>query len=456
MGSAISCFTGPKFTAQAGPIYAIPTNQANLNLSVATPTDHASGIIEVPSNSHSDDPFRLLDLPAELVGRITSFVNTEALIPVRLTCKALEAITFDRFAAENFGHIYCWVATTDDFKRLGEIVRQSPRLSSRIRQLTLSTDPLRELPRSSIAYARRESEDEDRALTHAIQHLNGVDNPSYVDVINVLHTLKAMQRLTQDIFIAVDLYAVQAWLLRSGNDYSPLHTYKYLPQQMILFSLAISRLQIHSLRVDQDTFSRCGVLQAVTGADLLAPMSTLTTLDIGRVYRENLAIHVDLLRGTLRLQNLGFNADPDDQVIPSMRIYLVRLEPELLLANHLSCLVSLTSTRVVLDARSLVMARTRCRNTLTYMVLRHVSLSTNDNDLESVYQATLAMTILAFLELQWQKTGIQPYEIYDLPHDEVRPESHMCEGIKPVKQWLQELLHNHLSLHHEKPCPVMH
>lgn len=91
----------------------------------------------------SNDQSRFLNPPPELVARVTSFVNSETLIPVRLTCKVLEAFTFDRFASVNFEHIYCRVNTTRDFERMKNILGQSPQLSSRIRQLTLTTDALK-------------------------------------------------------------------------------------------------------------------------------------------------------------------------------------------------------------------------------------------------------------------------------------------------------------------------
>lgn len=78
-------------------------------------TDHMTSSIAIPSHTADADPFRLLDLPVEVVARVTDFVNSETLISVRLTCKALQDITFDRFADENFAHVCCWVVTVDDF-----------------------------------------------------------------------------------------------------------------------------------------------------------------------------------------------------------------------------------------------------------------------------------------------------------------------------------------------------
>lgn len=107
-----------------------------------------------------DNSSRFLSLPPELVARVTSFVNNEALIPVRLTFEVLEVFTFNRFATENFEHIYCWVHTIGDFVRLKNILQQSPRLGNRIRQLTLTTDVLRGAPLDTVNFVQRERDAE--------------------------------------------------------------------------------------------------------------------------------------------------------------------------------------------------------------------------------------------------------------------------------------------------------
>lgn len=134
---------------------------------------------------------------------------------------------------------------------------------------------------------------------------------------------------------------------------------------------------------------------------------------------------------------------------------MLPLAPELLLANPLSCLTSLAITRAVLHGDSLVEAFRRCQNTLTYLVLRYVALSTSDDDLMPVHRAMLAMPKLGFLELQLLSShGHWPYTWHDVPHEGVCPETHKYEGIEPIKEWLRELLNNHLYLYHKRPDPV--
>ncbi|GAB7327508.1 hypothetical protein MBLNU13_g11377t1 [Cladosporium sp. NU13] len=402
------------------------------------------------------DPFRLIDLPVEVVARVADFVNSESLFPVHLTCKALQDIPFDRFADEHFAHIYCWIATVDDFRRLRDILHESPRLRSRIQKLTLTTDGLRDLPQTAINYVRRESESEDDALKGAIQFLYPVEGPSYVDVISILRTLQDFKRLPQSVSVTIHLPASSASAMRFDGEHSSHHyTDEYLPQQCILFSLVMSRFKVDSLTVDRFTFEKPEDLWTFSGTDLLATMSTLTSLhmdsDLARP-RQDMPMYIDLLRSASGLRHLDFNTGRFADK-PGKRIVYLPLPPELLLANDSSYLTSLKITRAVLDGKSLIEMFRRGQNTLTHMILRYVCLTTNNEDLMPVHRAMLDMARPAFLELHWQVAGIRPYNTVDTPHGGVCPESHKYEGIEPIKRWLQELLDNYLYLYYKKADP---
>jgi len=441
MGTAVSCLKKAKHTDRGISSIALRSEQASSNFTI-------------PSNLTDADPFRLLDLPVEVVARVTSFVDSEALIPIRLTCKALEDISFNRFAAEYFAHVYCWVATAHDFKRLKDIFQQSPRLSSKIRRLTLTTNALKDQPESAINYVRDESGNEDIARADAIRSLHLAEDPSYYTTIGIIRTLQDVQRLPQEILVTVDLPTTRTWLLTSNGEFTDYHSFEFLPAQCILFSLALSRLKIHSLRLDNYTFVASDDLWAISRADLMAAMSALTTLDIeGHVSDADMLNYIDILQGASGLQHLGFGTGRCPEDIGET-IYLLPLAPELLLANRLSCLTSLEITRAILDGASLVELFRRCQNTLTHIILRYVCLTTNDEDLIPVHRAMLAMPKLDFLELQLEGAGREPYEIINTPHGGVCPESHKYEGIEPIKEWLRELLDNHLYLYYKKPDPI--
>lgn len=434
MGSVISCIKRPKTTSIPRTARARITHELSPSNTIAiTPTT----LVNV-------NPFRLLDLPPELVDRVTTFVNSETMLPVRLACKVLEGITFDRFATENFEHVYCWVPTTVDFRRLREILDESPRLSSRIRRLTLTADILKDQHSSAMNYVRQRRESEDNARRYAIQSLNDSFYRRNVIVFSILRILQEISRLPQDVSIAVDLLARPVWRNATVDT--------FLPPQDVLCSLAMSRMEIHSLKLDQFTFRGSDGLHSFSRAELLAPMSALTTVDfryIGMLSTTCMLIYCDLLQGALRLQSLvlevgGFRGGQE------RTISLIHLPPEVLLANRLSYLTGLKIARAVIDGESLIEALRRCHMTLTHLVLRYVALSTDDEDMMPVCRELLGMPELVFLELHMLKTRVfGPNHFFKIPDHGVYPEDRLYVhgGKERIKEGLQELLDNHLYLH---------
>jgi hypothetical protein len=403
---------------------------------------NADGATPSVSTPSTDDSSKFLSLPPELVTRVTSFVNSEALIPVRLTCKTLEDITFNRFAKENFEHIYCWVHTIDDFVRLKNILQQSPRLGNRIRQLTLTTDVLRGRPLDTVNFVQKERDAEYAARALSVRCLYGVKR-CYIGIISMLRTLQDIHCLSQDIFVTADLADQRFWSLGS--------THWYHPQQATLFSVAMSRLKIHSLSIDRYTFDSSDDLLAHGRADLMASMSDLTTLHL--VGKVSIPMSVAILENASQLRSLALDLGRH-QMYPEEEHSHDPLPPELLLAGTLSNLTSLRITSAILDGALFIQMLKRCQATLTHLVVRWVCLSTNDDDLMPVHAMMLAMPELVFLELQWIKVfNVWPYRMVPVPHGGVCPDSHKYEGKEEIKAWLRELLDNHLYLYHKKPDP---
>lgn len=93
-------------------------------------------------NSVTSDgkPSRLLALPLELLQRITDNVSDETLTTFRLTCKAIEAATFDRFAKTFFEERYCCIYDMPRWTLLEDIA--SSRVCDRIRRVIFTTNVL--------------------------------------------------------------------------------------------------------------------------------------------------------------------------------------------------------------------------------------------------------------------------------------------------------------------------
>jgi hypothetical protein len=369
-----------------------PTRLAPSMATTAAMTDEV--IDETPESidsiprSTNDKPFRLLDLPPELVARMTSFVNSEGLIATRLTCKALEAITFERFAAENFEHIYCFIQTNQDFGRLKDIIRLSPRLSSRIRQLTLTGDILRGRPFNTICSVRYDFMDLYESQFWTMFGLYAQDHRC-VKTLNVLRTLRDISSLPQHISLAADL-AIHA--------YSQIwEDYCCPPQQVVLLSLAMSGLEVHSLKVDSGALKNSGDLLAHERASIVNAMSTLTTFEfIGYLLDDQIPVYEEILRGAPQLRNVAF--DTSINVQDSISIF--PLNSQLALVNSISALTSLRITRAIFIGGSLVGALRHCQSTLNSLVLRHVGLSTSDEGWVPILQALLAAPNMIFVELQ--------------------------------------------------------
>jgi hypothetical protein len=414
-------------------------------------TDGATLSVSAPS---TDDSSKFLSLPPELVARVTRFVNSEALIPVRLTCKVLEHFTFDRFATENFEHIYCWVHTTTDFERLKNILRQSPHLGRRIRQLTLTTDALRGRPLETMNFVRNENAADWRARESSVRCLYGVEQCD-IGVIAMLRTLQNlheaafMNNPTHSIRINVDLISRH---LQSTLGLSVAHSFH--SQQATLFSLAFSFLNVHSLTIDKCTFDSSDDLLAFGRDGVLESMSDLDTLVIkGGAYT---AMSIAILEGASQLRSLALDVG-SHKLYPEEEHSFDPIAPEFLLANPLSNLTSLRISSAILDGALFIQMLKRCQATLTHLMVRWVCLTTNDDDLMPVHAMMLEMPELVFFELQWiQAANIIPYAMSGVPDgcdSGVCPDTHKYEGKEEIKAWLRDLLDNYLYLYHKKPDP---
>jgi hypothetical protein len=85
----------------------------------------------------------LLDLPTEILDQTTGYLNDEVLPILRLTCKILYSVTFDRFCDVYIAHLGCWIISKDRWERLHNLLSASSSpLSDKVRTITLTLDEL--------------------------------------------------------------------------------------------------------------------------------------------------------------------------------------------------------------------------------------------------------------------------------------------------------------------------
>jgi hypothetical protein len=214
--------------------------------------------------------FRLLDLPTDLTHRVLSFVNTESLTSVRRTCKALDAVTFDRFADERFAHTYCWNYTSSAFERLKDILQNAPRLRDRIRKVTLTDDFLEDQSIEALHLIHKENESEHYARIWAAQAYLNTRTERSTKLVLMHRILMDLQRLRQSISIAVDL---------THHDINHRHPTFYTRScETTIFAVTMSRTNIQSLAIDHSTFEHMDDIIEHNRADFIACLSTIQTL----------------------------------------------------------------------------------------------------------------------------------------------------------------------------------
>ena len=92
------------------------------------------------STGNDGESSPLLALPIELLQRISGELTDETLTTFRLTCKTVEAVTFDRFAEIFFEERYCCIYHKPRWTLLKDVV--SSRMGDRIRRVIFTTDSL--------------------------------------------------------------------------------------------------------------------------------------------------------------------------------------------------------------------------------------------------------------------------------------------------------------------------
>lgn len=402
--------------------------------------DAISGAV-VPSDSTENEMLGLLDLPPELVARIASFVNDEVLITLRLACKTLEAITFERFATEHCETVYCWIVENTDFRRLRDILQHSPRLSSRIRRITFTADVLKGRPLSTLYCMCDDDEHVGRSRIWSKRSLYFSRKcHANLKTITVSRIIRDLQRLPQHISVVVDL-AIHG---NTGGSFRGLRNC-CAPEHTMLFSLATLRMGVHSLKVDEHAFDDSDDLLAYDRAEIVACMSTLRAFEfVGNIPHDQMSIYEEILRGAPQLRNLTLNTSIDME----SEIYLTRIDSELFLANNISALTNLRITRAMMVAENLIQALQHCRTTLSHLTMRHVALLVSDEGWLRVAQILLAMPKLVFVELQMIPAGSYTSGLFFAPHADGCQESHIFEGRERVVEGMQGLLKSHW------PCNV--
>lgn len=319
---------------------------------------------------------RIQSLPVEVAHRALSFLDTEMLPAVRLTCKTLEAITFNRFAEAHFAHVYCWVGKPKAFRRLKDILQNSPALKTRTRRLTLTDSPFEELD-SALHVMREQRDKSDRngrsSIFDSIMEEGGDLGTGHILMHRILRDLKD---LAQDVSVDVDLIHTRfEWGHGTVRNHI-IHS--------ALFSLTMSNTEVKSLAIDYVDLRDLDDLLAHGRDDFMTSMSTIESLTfVGRFWRRlDSSVYVapalvDLLRSIRQLRHLTFDIQRPLAYEESYTQWRgpTQAPREFWQAINYTNLVSLTLRHCGLSTteQDLRQILGQCRSTLTHLTLSRVA-----------------------------------------------------------------------------------
>jgi len=345
------------------------------------------------------DHFRLLGLSTDVLHHILGFLHMETIINVRRVCKALDAVTFDRFADEHFAHIYCWIYTPDALGRLKDILQNGSRLVARIRQVTLTDEYLEDRTIQDMHMVRNQNEHIsiiwfDTAFAY---HRRGTKDLKSTQSVFLHRILLDLQRLPQSIAIALDL----------SNHYfsSELYTRSCLTT---FFSLITSRTKISSLAVDDSTFGHMDDILEHDRAGFMESMSAIRTLKSHICGWQVTAsdpsgpLFTEILRFAKELRHLEFSISMlfHDEVENMTKQSLRKVPSEVFQAGHYLKLESLTLVHLSMSGKDLSKMLQQCQSTLRHLNLRRVHLNSGDGGWKHVGEIIVKAPKLSYLQIQ--------------------------------------------------------
>lgn len=380
-------------------------------------------------------------LPEEVVDYALSFLDTEMLPSVRLTCKTLEAITFNRFAEAHFAHVYCWVAKPKAFRCLEDTLQNSPALKTRIRRVTLTDNPYEDLPESALHIVREKRDKDDQNGRDSMDSIMHEGDDLGTGRVLMQRVLRDLKNLPQNVLVDVNL-----------THSRPVGRRRHVQERIarsVLFSLAISNTAVESLATDYASLENLDDTLAYGRDDFMASMSTIKSFTFVGGFGPVYAALVDLLRSIRQLRHLTFEIQrpsADEEYFGQLRCP-IQARREFWLDINYTNLVSLTLRHFALNTteQDLRQILGQCRSTLTHLTLSRVAFLAGGDCWKCIGEVLLTMPRLVFVELQMVHVrnglgrGLRPVEIKSLIDG--NPPGVRLEGRDDVVRGLQELSH---------------
>lgn len=348
----------------------------------------------------------LLSLPPELLSIIATGLKGEHLTSFRLTCRELEAASFDHFIA-----CYCtkrtgYIFSRDRWTQLRDQFAQSPRLASKIRQLVLTADngekrlptavPSTTSPDTPSSYASPSEEE-------------GFDEYMYLEEYLDYMTSEVERGPSVFTHCFRELSAAPSNMAAIDIDFSAksdmLHSYE-IPCYDLEDAILSTNLAIRSLKLSPMCRTGMGVVLAIYKRESLRVTRSLTSVCFEGKSEEAMTRLWDLFPES-ELETLS-KLLCDSHHLTSVTIGLCdyassdqpgHLTEMLLNSIRSDALSELSLSHMHVSEDVLSTLLTSCKSTLKRVCLKYVHLEPTDSGWRGVFDTMLEMPALQSMKL---------------------------------------------------------
>ena len=341
--------------------------------------------LQLPKVAAKASSANMLALPMEMLQHIISLTDYTDLISLRLTCKKLEAASFDAFSAEYLHELTCFVMDRDQIKRAITII-SSHRLGYKVRSLEMTWDPDRGCASYLAQFINGKHDDDPHHL---------YTTPDSTDLRTLLGNVRS-----SNIELILECHDCWTATMLAGRS--------LVLRDHLLDAVATSGCAIAELNICIHDSTRLQTLVANEDAPLIA-----ATENLRRVWynvhdkpvseddaKRGIEAALKLVRKATKLQHLRFTLSDRLHVgSPAWLVYQT-LPQELLKINSLATLRKLGLSRQTLEQSVLLDLLQRCHNTLESLDLQYVSSTTPGVPWIGVLQHLLRAPRLCKLHLE--------------------------------------------------------
>lgn len=352
------------------------------------------------NSTESDSmPSLLLTLPMELLQRIIIMLGDETLPTFRLTCKTIEATTFDLFAQIFFEERYCCIFYKPRWTLLEDVI--SSRMGDRVRRVVFTTDVLAPFglehlqiaptkPSGKISHIAYSQCEVRRALIETVGPRTQI--PAWPSRRVIERCLIFMRNLTPNVLVEAHFGSPLSFGMEEECDLVTVN---------VLAAVFDIRMKLTALEISSDNIIAVNEAMKALGHDLTSRLRSLQSFSFMEPYAADMdarRVVYGFLESMTELRDLRFQFSHTDYAVETLP---GPTNSELLSIARVTKLTSLDLSMLTLRGAELVAVLSCCNSTLLKVTMSFVCISGRDSVWADVFDELVSMPRLSKVYLRW-------------------------------------------------------